>query len=132
MDEELAEAVGRHEREERGAETDDEMRPEPGLAFAQLALEADRAAERRGDDEPQQDVRPRERRDRRRAQGSATDTASSWTSPISAIPDSASASSSSSVSRVNGSRSAVACTSTSRPSPVMTTFMSVSAFESSE
>ena len=47
------------------------------------------------------------------------------------IPPAARSSSSSSSSRVNGSRSAVAWTSTSRPSAVITTFMSVSACESS-
>src|SRR5262245_19754013 len=47
------------------------------------------------------------------------------------IPPDARSSSSSSSSREKGSRSAVACTSTRSPSPVMTTFMSVSAVESS-
>ena len=58
-------------------------------------------------------------------------TASSWAAVSSSIPPAARSSSSSSSSRENGSRSAVACTSTSAPSPVMTTFMSVSADESS-
>ncbi len=49
----------------------------------------------------------------------------------SSIPPAARSSSASSSSREKGSRSAVACTSTSLPSPVMTTFMSVSALESS-
>ena len=48
-----------------------------------------------------------------------------------AIPPSASASSSSSEARESGVRSAVACTSTSPPSPVITTFASTSAVESS-
>jgi hypothetical protein len=43
-----------------------------------------------------------------------------------------SASSSSSEARETGVRSAVACTSTSPPSPVMTMFASTSAVESSE
>ncbi len=46
-------------------------------------------------------------------------------------PPAARSRSPSSRSRENGSRSAVACTSTRRPAPVMTTFMSVSARESS-
>ena len=53
-------------------------------------------------------------------------------SPIRPIPSVASSSSSSSCARLNGSRSAVACTSTRRPSPVVTTFRSTSAVESSE
>ena len=48
------------------------------------------------------------------------------------MPAPASASSSSSEARESGVRSAVACTSTSPPSPVITTFMSTSAVESSE
>ena len=51
---------------------------------------------------------------------------------ISSIPTAASSSSSSRRARENGVRSAVACTSTSAPSPVITTFMSTSAVESSE
>ncbi len=47
------------------------------------------------------------------------------------IPPAARSSSSSRSSREKGSRSAVACTSTSALSPVVTTFMSVSAVESS-
>ena len=56
-------------------------------------------------------------------------------SPCAAVsvstPPAARSSSASRSSRENGSRSAVACTSTSSPAPVMTTFMSVSALESS-
>src|SRR5205814_229349 len=58
--------------------------------------------------------------------------AAPWAAATSPIPAAARSSSSSRVSRANGSRSAVACTSTRRPSPVITTFMSVSALESSE
>jgi hypothetical protein len=47
------------------------------------------------------------------------------------MPAAASASISSSEARESGVRSAVACTSTSPPSPVITTFMSTSAVESS-
>ena len=64
VDEEVVEAVRRDEREERRADADDEMRAQPGLALAQLALEADRAAEPGGDREAQQLVRPGQRRDR--------------------------------------------------------------------
>ena len=39
---ELVEAVRGDDREQRRAETDEQVRPEPGLALAQLALEADR------------------------------------------------------------------------------------------
>src|SRR5699024_7017284 len=52
-------------------------------------------------------------------------------SASSAHPFAARESSASSSSRPNGSASAVPCTSTKRPSPVMTTFMSVSARTSS-
>ena len=48
------------------------------------------------------------------------------------MPAAASASSSSSEARESGVRSAVACTSTRPPSPVMTTLASTSAVESSE
>ena len=54
-----------------------------------------------------------------------------WAAPSAVIPPAARSSSSSSSSRENGSRSAVAWTSTRRPSPAITTFMSVSADESS-
>ena len=42
-DEELVEAVGGDDREERRAERDEQVRADAGLAVAQLALEADRA-----------------------------------------------------------------------------------------
>ena len=102
------------------------MRAEAGLVVAQLALEADRAAEPGGEQQPQQRLGGRELRHATAA------TAASCAAAISSIPPAARSSSSSSRSRENGSRSAVACTSTSRPSAVMTTFMSVSAVESSE
>jgi hypothetical protein len=59
------EPVRRDEREERGSERDDEVRPQARLALAQLALEPDRTAEQRSDRETQQDVRPFELGDRR-------------------------------------------------------------------
>ena len=55
----------------------------------------------------------------------------SCTSRRRAMPPSARASSSSSEARESGVRSAVACTSTRPPSPVMTTLASTSALESS-
>ncbi len=58
--------------------------------------------------------------------------ACSCTARSSAIPASASPSSSSSEARESGICSAVACTSTRPPSPVMTTLASTSALESSE
>ena len=60
--EKLAEAVGRHDREERRADADDEMGPQARLALAQLPLEPDRAAEGARDDEAQQHMRPGQRR----------------------------------------------------------------------
>ena len=42
---------------------DEQVRAQPGLAVAQLALDADRAAERRGDDEPEDDRARVERRE---------------------------------------------------------------------
>src|SRR5439155_10237264 len=65
---EVAEAVGGDEREERRADADDEMRAQPRSALAQLPLHPDRAAERGRDEQPQQHVRPAERGDRRRAE----------------------------------------------------------------
>src|SRR5581483_1536977 len=59
-------------------------------------------------------------------------TASSCNSRRASIPPAASASSSSRCARESGVRSAVACTSTSPPSPVITTLASTSAVESSE
>src|SRR5207248_785655 len=64
VDEELAEAVRRDDREERGADRDEQMRAQSRLALAQLALQSYGAAEHGGDDEPQQDLGPAERRDR--------------------------------------------------------------------
>ena len=46
---ELLEPVRRDDREERRAERDEQVRADPGLAVAQLALDADRRAEPRGD-----------------------------------------------------------------------------------
>ena len=69
--------------------------------------------------------------DERAFRAAAVSQAARWAVPSSVIPAAARSSSSSSSSRVNGSRSAVACTSTRRPSPAITTFMSVSADESS-
>ena len=66
-----------------------------------------------------------------RVQSRGVSQAARWAVPSSAIPAAARSRSSSSSSRVNGSRSAVAWTSTRRPSPAITTFMSVSADESS-
>ena len=54
-----------------------------------------------------------------------------WIATSSPIPCRASASSSASCASSNGVFSAVACTSTKRPAPVMTTFISTSACESS-
>jgi len=56
---------------------------------------------------------------------------SRWRSTMRSMPPAASSTSSASCSFENGVRSAVACTSTSRPSPVITTFMSTSADASS-
>ena len=103
------------------------MGAEAGLVVAQLALEADRAAEQRGREQTAGAPPSVER--------SGTldgDRVAPGRRAIVSIPPAARSSSSSSSSRENGSCSAVACTSTRRPSPVMTTFMSVSAVESSE
>ena len=62
----------------------------------------------------------------------AAPTASSWAARSCSMPAAASASSSSSEARESGVRSAVAWTSTSPPSPVITTLASTSAVESSE
>ena len=61
----------------------------------------------------------------------ASATISSWAATISAMPPSARPRSASSSARVNATPSAVPCTSTKRPSPVITTFMSTSARTSS-
>src|SRR4029079_8836867 len=61
--EELVEAVGGDEREERRPDADDEVRAKASLPLAPLALHADRAAERSRDRQPQEHVRPLERRD---------------------------------------------------------------------
>ena len=90
---------------------------------AELALEANRAREGGGDQEPDEDVPPFDLGDHA--------TASFCFLPISSMPEAARSTSVSSSARVNGTRSAVACTSISRPSSVMTTFMSTSAEESS-
>jgi hypothetical protein len=50
----------RDEREDAGAERDEEVRAETGLVVAQLALEPDRAAEPGRDQEPQQRFSGRE------------------------------------------------------------------------
>ena len=63
--------------------------------------------------------------------GAAVSHAASCAARSSSIPPVARSSRRSSSSRENGSRSAVACTSTRRPSAAITTFMSVSAEESS-
>src|SRR6476659_71505 len=65
------------------------------------------------------------------SQAAGAAAASACAAVSSSIPPAARSRSESRSSRENGSRSAVACTSTSRPSPVITTFMSVSALESS-
>ncbi len=67
-----------------------------------------------------------------RAAQAAAATASCWAARSSSMPAAARASSSSSDARDSGVRSAVACTSTSPPSPVITTLASTSAWESSE
>ena len=61
----------------------------------------------------------------------AAATASAWIVRSCSMPVAASASRSSRWARESGVRSAVACTSTRPPSPVMTTFASTSAVESS-
>ena len=105
---EVAPPVGRDDREERRADADEHVRPEPGRTVAQLALEADRAREGGGDQEPDEDVPPFDLGNHA--------TASFCFTPISPMPDVARSTSASSSSRVNGTRSAVACTSISRPS----------------
>ena len=118
-------AVGRDEREQRGADGDEEMRPQAGLALPDLALDADRTAENPGQDDAQQhlcEVELRHARPPPRPAGRV---------PISSIPAAARSSSSSSWSRSSGARSAVACTSIRRPSPAMTTLTSTWADESS-
>src|SRR5947209_5675748 len=65
-------------------------------------------------------------------QRAAASTAAAWTARSSSMPAAASSSSSSRCARCSGVRSAVACTSTSPPSPVITTLASTSAVESSE
>ena len=52
------EAVGGDEREQRRAERDEHVRAEARLPVAQLALEADRAAEDRCEGEPEQRLLP--------------------------------------------------------------------------
>ena len=44
----VVQAVRRDEREQRGADGDEEVRPQAGLALPDLALDADRAAENPG------------------------------------------------------------------------------------
>src|SRR6266568_4907427 len=70
--------------------------------------------------------------DEERYAAHSTPTAASCARVTCSIPAEARSSSVSRLSRVNGSRSAVACTSISRPSPTSTTFRSTSAVESSE
>ena len=48
---ELAEPVGGDEREERRADRDEHVRPQAGLALADLPLGADRSAEGTGEDD---------------------------------------------------------------------------------
>ena len=122
--EELPEAVRGDDREQRRAERDEQVRAQPGLPVAQLALEADRAAEHGREREPEERRPSRERRDASREEHRSL-RAGAARAPR--CPRAARSSSPSSRSRSNGTRSAVACTSTSRPSPVMTTFMSTSA-----
>ena len=106
-----------------------EVRAEPGLAVAQLALEPDRGAEPGRDREPREHL-PVGARDASAArsidrlllqQGELLDPGRGEVEQGVEV-----------VARSNGTCSAVACTSTSRPSPVITTFRSTSAFESSE
>ena len=68
----------------------------------------------------------------RRAQARRVATATSCACSIRPMPSAARSSSPSRSARVNATCSAVACTSTSRPSPVITTLRSTSALESSE
>ena len=49
------EAVRADDREQRRAERNEQVRAQPGLALAQLTLEADQPAEHRGEREPQSD-----------------------------------------------------------------------------
>ena len=112
--------VGGDQEEERGAERDQQVCAKPRFALAKLPLETDRTAERSRDES----LTAMSIHD-------SSGNASSCARAISAIPPDARSSSSSSSSRVNGAPSAVACTSTSLPSPVITTFMSASAVESS-
>src|SRR5581483_10688068 len=53
---EVVETVRRDDREEGGAERDEQVRTDAGLAIADLALDPDGRAERRGDGEPQERV----------------------------------------------------------------------------
>ena len=122
-DEEVVEAVGGDEGEERGADADEHVRPQARGPLSPFALETDQPAQRGGHDEPERDL----------ADGDVGDHAAAfdWMPKICSIPAAARSMRRSSSSRVKAFRSAVDCTSISRPSPRMTTFMSTSAVESS-
>jgi hypothetical protein len=60
---EVGERVRGDDREEGGADRDEQVRPQAGLALPQLALEPDRSPERRGGREPEEDVCPVELRE---------------------------------------------------------------------
>ena len=99
---EVAPGVGGHDREERGADRDEHVRPETGLALPDLPLGSDRAAEHAGEDDAHENL------SEVRAQARTASTASRCAAPISSIPPAARSSSSSSCSRSSGARSAVA------------------------
>ena len=122
--EKLSRTRRRRRGEERRAERDEQVRAKPRLALAQLALETDRTAER------SRDERARERRRRASEQLRQTRVLLRLARSPRSRPTRGRAARRAR-SRVNGAPSAVACTSTSRPSPVITTFMSTSALESS-
>src|SRR5437868_3669815 len=64
---EFAKAVRGDEREQRGAEGDEDVRPQPCCLLVQLALETDHAAERGRDGEANERALPAERRETRHA-----------------------------------------------------------------
>src|SRR5207244_12107387 len=136
----FAKPVCRDDREQRRPDRDEQVRPQAGLAVAELSLEAEHGSQGGSQRDAPEHLLPGKRGNARREDGDhrvgisarAAPAASSCETAIRSIPTAASSSSSFRRSREKGSCSAVACTSTSLPSPVMTTFMSTSALESSE